>query len=1112
MQGRARALRHGSLAPASGWPLATVRDRGLGDQLRLAVVLQGAALLGHLHHSGWYLPMGWEGAAVDADGRLTGCQAMRGAAHRLPQEWLCVLVELLFGAGEVVGRGESRRVLRDLLPRWRQELVAIDPDEVVAALLDSAPRLWEPWAAPARQSLVAEVATAATAPGGEAEGSGAPRVAVVAEAVGEPWAVRLALPRSRRRALLRRAADASSLAALLAGPEAQALLARRRDAASAPGVADAAEPRAAEAPPGAEDPLAWAPPEVRQGLADGHFAAVRAELARLAPCPRTRVALLVAQQQLGELVAARATLRALADDLDRTPRELAGEAILTVGEIALRLALQANEPAAVPGWLERTARALQAAVGERGGREVPAAWLARLAILEAEAAYDTGQPQAMSEPLERAAPARSDPEVAWRWANARGLQANALGDPAGACEAFVAALRLGLRRLPRWRAARLWNELGTARLLAGDLAGCERAMAHAAQKLATSDGQALVTLALPNLAETRLRRGRLVGVEAILERTRRENERSGNRRALGWDRELEVRHLLLTGRLATALARCRELLAGGQAEHGRPEVLALFAARALGWLGRTAEARAALEGLEGDVLSELEPEERPAVWAHAGCLPEAWREAERARFGGLWQALLSGRRASPAEWDALEALEPYRAARLVLDAELASPGLVPPRWLRRAVAALRYVGAGDLAMRLEAASVDPWTAVAGYLGRGRAGGEELAALFAACGHGDVRLWWQGERRDEVLVDGPGGSEELVAPHCGGALVLRAAVLAPPLRVLFQLVRRDWAPTPDLPAEQARVEGPLLGGSSAMHEVRSRVARLAGSDLPVLVLGETGTGKELVAQEVHRQSRRASAPFLPVNCAALTEGVLQSELFGHVRGAFTGAERDRAGIFETARGGTVFLDEIGDLPLGLQGSLLRLLQSGEVRRVGESVARKVDVRIVAATHRDLAAMAAQGTFREDLFYRLRYGVVQLPPLRERGDDVLELAGMVLRRMAKTGRVVRLSPSARAALVAHRWPGNVRELVQVLETAAVLADGTIEPNHLELPQEAARPTPAGDYHARVERFRRELLQEAIAAAGGNLAEAARRLGLSRQALSYLAKELGLDRGKR
>ncbi len=313
---------------------------------------------------------------------------------------------------------------------------------------------------------------------------------------------------------------------------------------------------------------------------------------------------------------------------------------------------------------------------------------------------------------------------------------------------------------------------------------------------------------------------------------------------------------------------------------------------------------------------------------------------------------------------------------------------------------------------------------------------------------------------------------------------------------------------------------LIGSSPILRAAVARLLRIAAVDIPVLIQGESGTGKELAAREIHRASARSRGPFLALNCAAFAESLLLSDLFGHVRGAFTGADRDRVGVFEAARGGTVLLDEIGDLPLAAQGLLLRVLQESEVRRLGESSPRRVDVRVLAATHRDLERAVAAGTFRADLFFRLKVGAVELPPLRERAADVLELADLILARQPFSP-APRLSAAARERLRRHSWPGNIRELENVLRLAAALAaGGVVEPVHLELPaaavttgagaaaaeSETAAPAAAG-YHQQVDGLRRRLLGDAIAAAGGNHAEAARRLGLSRQALSYLVRQLGL-----
>lgn len=300
----------------------------------------------------------------------------------------------------------------------------------------------------------------------------------------------------------------------------------------------------------------------------------------------------------------------------------------------------------------------------------------------------------------------------------------------------------------------------------------------------------------------------------------------------------------------------------------------------------------------------------------------------------------------------------------------------------------------------------------------------------------------------------------------------------------------------------RPPGRIIGKSRGLRRCLERLEKLATSDLPVLIQGETGTGKELAARRLHRKSERRRRPLAPINCAALAPGLLVSELFGHLRGAFTGADRDRAGIFEAAQGGTVLLDEIGDLPLDAQGKLLRLLQEGEVRRLGESLPRKIDVRVVAATHRNLEKMVEKREFRTDLYYRLRVGRVELPPLRDRGEDVLLLSKAFLSALGQPPP--RLSTKARRRLLDYHWPGNVRELKNVLEVAAALSDdGRIGTELLDLP-EAGKPVQNG-YHERLRRFRHSMVAEALDASDGNRAAAARRLGLSRQALSYLVRRL-------
>ncbi|WP_242371727.1 sigma-54 interaction domain-containing protein [Anaeromyxobacter sp. SG26] len=289
---------------------------------------------------------------------------------------------------------------------------------------------------------------------------------------------------------------------------------------------------------------------------------------------------------------------------------------------------------------------------------------------------------------------------------------------------------------------------------------------------------------------------------------------------------------------------------------------------------------------------------------------------------------------------------------------------------------------------------------------------------------------------------------------------------------------------------------LVAEGPAMQAALRRAHDFADSDAPVVVLGESGTGKEVVARALHAASPRGARPFVPVNVAALPAELLESELFGHVRGAFTGATAEKEGLFEAADGGTLFLDEIAEMPLVLQAKLLRALEDGEIRRVGDTRAFGVDVRIVCATHRDLAQRVAEGRFREDLYYRLKVLVLRLPPLRERREDVLPLARQFL--SAERRPPAGLAPDAERLLLAYAWPGNVRELQNVMRHAAVLArGGEIRPEHLpeELLRPAARAEPPARTLAEVER---EHVLRVLEAFGGSQVEAARALGIGRNTL--------------
>ena len=304
---------------------------------------------------------------------------------------------------------------------------------------------------------------------------------------------------------------------------------------------------------------------------------------------------------------------------------------------------------------------------------------------------------------------------------------------------------------------------------------------------------------------------------------------------------------------------------------------------------------------------------------------------------------------------------------------------------------------------------------------------------------------------------------------------------------------------------------IVGDSPPMRDVFALIPRVARRDVAVCILGESGTGKELVARAIHRHSPRRAKTFTAVNCAALPETLIESELFGCVRGAFTGADRDRAGLIETTDGGTLFLDEVGELPLAAQAKLLRFLQDGELRRVGDAANRSADVRIVTATNRKLEAAVEQGRFREDLYYRIRGVEIVLPPLRERNGDVALLAAHFLanEREKHRGGPSSFAPDVEAAFAAHAWPGNVRELQNTIRAAHALAGDArvIELEHLpHRLREKPRRT-AGAYHDEVARFRRELIERSLDEAGGNQNQAAAMLSMSRQALAYQIRELGI-----
>ena len=307
---------------------------------------------------------------------------------------------------------------------------------------------------------------------------------------------------------------------------------------------------------------------------------------------------------------------------------------------------------------------------------------------------------------------------------------------------------------------------------------------------------------------------------------------------------------------------------------------------------------------------------------------------------------------------------------------------------------------------------------------------------------------------------------------------------------------------------------IVGRCAAMRDVFERIRKVAPTDISVLILGESGTGKELVARAVHEQSRRRDAPMIAVNCASIPESLIEAELFGHEKGAFTGAVGQRHGLVEAADGGTLFLDEIGELPLQAQARLLRVLQEGEIRRVGASRSQRVDVRLVAATHRDLATMVRQREFREDLYFRIQVMEIRLPPLRERGEDLPELACYMLDKACQrlNRPPARFSDCALAVIRSHTWPGNVRELENAVERAVILADGgEIDADLLALPPGIAAPETGGGNGADLSL--EEYFVEFVRENEGRMTETelARRLGISRKALWERRQRLGLPRAR-
>ena len=386
------------------------------------------------------------------------------------------------------------------------------------------------------------------------------------------------------------------------------------------------------------------------------------------------------------------------------------------------------------------------------------------------------------------------------------------------------------------------------------------------------------------------------------------------------------------------------------------------------------------------------------------------------------------------------------------------------------------------------------------------GGTALIIVMSAYGGEDAAIAAMQEGAYDYLAK-PFRPDEVV-------LTLRKAEERERLRQEVAGLRAQLAAGP--------AERGLIAESSAMRQALALVARVAEHNTTILITGESGTGKEVIARAIHRASPRAGKAFVAINCAAIPEALLESELFGHVRGAFTGATVDKIGLFEAAHGGTLLLDEIGELPMNLQAKLLRVLQEAEIRRVGDQKIRKVDVRVLAATARDLEAESKSGRFREDLFYRVNVVAIELPPLRQRREDIAPLARHFAARLAQRfGRPITLSDDAVAWLRDQEWPGNVRELENAIERAAVLNNQPVlDTDSLRsVPPLRQERGPGGEDETKkgsggvtlkdaAENAEREAIAAALKAADGNRREAAKRLDVSLRTLFYKIERYRLE----
>ena len=971
-----------------------------------------------------------------------------------------------FGPRGPAGRGLVRQVLRERAVLWGQDTVACLPTEEVLFLLERCPFLFEERFAWVRASLVAQVDS-----GDSSRLSVALPARVVREVMGEDPVLEL-----------ERACEL-----LVSEPFERCVSANAR------------QPRGPRRSLGT----------IQGAFSRGHFERVLKDVREreTEASVTERLFEVHALIELGRLRAARRGLLSLRRTFHSG--ELGGgdtDRELDLAESEIRCLANLGQLKQLRSVLDRLEELMV-----RGG--LSAKQQVRASLLAALAHWDLEQFDGMERSLEvarrwgarwfasstRVAGTRSDSEVlpespcetSWsllcaRFHQASGLFALKRSDNELARSHFEVALYVLPRHAPRTRRARLFNELALGRTATGELHAAERA-AHSAYRLfERTDSQAGVTLALNNLAEIQVRRGRVGTARVLLEHAARTNREAGNLRGESYDRCLAARLALAEGSFEQALA---ELMGASQtlraASHGEWSALEIRARLLVGqreWAARAISKQDQESNQRGTRwYLAFEPEERPAIYLQAGLRSRAVEVAEEQRPGirELWlTCLLHG---TPdrtlRQFHSLADLGPdrFRTARLVYDLYWASCLEQDPVHARN----LRPTSS----LRVEAALV-----------LFEVGWHRAAADLATC---------QGQ------------------------------ALEPSFPEAADLVFEAPRPDPEPPGSDPTLDmGPFVGRSPELVDCVALLEGFARTEVPVLIQGETGTGKELAAQLVHQRSTRKDMPLVVANCAAFEESLLSAELFGHSRGAFTGADRERAGLIVEAHRGVLFLDEIGDLPLLAQGKLLRVLQEGEVRAVGRDRARSVDVRVLAATHRNLEQMVEAGTFREDLYFRLKVARVVMPPLRDRLSDLRALVAHALRETPGAFEP-EVDESVLSLLECHTWPGNVRELFGVVWAAAARASVRgadalepcdLEPGLLTSLQSVTSVSADGEgkegdenagasrdgvgYHQLVYDFRQQLVRNALEAACGNRAEAARSLGVTRQALSYLIKTLDLS----